>query len=237
MKDLLKQFSGLLGAGIAAACCLGLPAVLAMLGAAGLGFLVHDAYLFPLFVGLVSLSLAFLRHSARAHGDLRPFWLGLAGGLVGAVALWLMVTGLYPLPWLVYAALAVLVLASLWDFVNGRRAARCAQAVCASDGVSDQPGDPVRRAVTGAALSAGAAVAFYGMYKSVAVFTPERGEGEIACWGINECKGTTACTTAFNACTGQNECRGRGYIYVPPRECSLRGGVPLEGSEGDPARG
>jgi len=75
------------------------------------------------------------------------------------------------------------------------------------------------------------------MYKSVDVFVEKAETDEIACWGINECKGTTACTTAFNACTGQNECRGRGYIYVPEKECYARGGVPLQGSEGDPANG
>ena len=43
-----EQFAGLVGAGIAAACCLGIPTILAALGAAGLEFLIHDAYLFPL---------------------------------------------------------------------------------------------------------------------------------------------------------------------------------------------
>ncbi len=236
MRDFIKQFAGLIGAGVAAACCLGLPAVLAVLGAAGLGFLIHDAYLFPLFVGFAGLSLWALYRSARAHGDRRPFWLGLAGGVVGAAALWLMVTGLYPVPWLVYAALAVLVAGSIWDLINGRRAPACDSETCAAPEAAPRAVDRGRRAATGAALSAGAAAAFYGMYKSVQVFTPEQGENEIACWGINECKGTTACTTAFNACTGQNECRGRGYIYVPEKECAARGGVPLEGSEGDPAR-
>jgi mercuric ion transport protein len=45
MKELIKQFGGILGAGIAAACCLGIPVILSALGAAGLGFLIHDAYL------------------------------------------------------------------------------------------------------------------------------------------------------------------------------------------------
>ena len=43
------------GAGIAAACCLGVSAVIAAVGAAGLGFLIHDAYLFPIFVGFIAL--------------------------------------------------------------------------------------------------------------------------------------------------------------------------------------
>lgn len=237
MKAFLEQFSSLIGASIAAACCLGLPAVLAVLGAAGLGFLIHDAYLFPIFVGFVSLSLWLLFRSARSHANLQPFWLSLAGGLMGSAALWLMVTGLYPTPWLVYASLGLLVAGSVWDVINGRRKASCATDVCEVADTSAKDIDAGRRAVTGAALSAGAAVAFYGMYKSVDAFVETAEADEIACWGINECKGTTACTTAFNACTGANECRGRGYIYVPEKECYAKGGVPLEGSEGDPAKG
>jgi len=236
MNAFFKQFAGLIGAGVAAACCLGLPVVLTMLGAAGLGFLIHDAYLFPIFVGFVGLSLWLLYRSARVHASLAPFWLSLFGGIVGSAALWFMVTGLHPMPWMVYAGLGILVAGSLWDVINGRRAAVCATEACEAPGDKDKIVDSGRRAATGAALSAGAAVAFYGMYKSVDVFVQKAEEDEIACWGINACKGTTACTTAFNACTGANECRARGYIYVPEKECYARGGVPLEGSEGDPAR-
>ncbi len=240
MKEFIEQFAGLIGAGVAAACCLGLPAVLAALGAAGLGFLIHDAYLFPLFVGFIALSLWPLHRATRAHGDRRPFWLGVTGGIVGAAALWLMVTGLYPMPWLVYTGLAMLVAASLWDLLNGRRGPVCAgvggcrPAAVTAEEASSTTG-PGRRLATATALSTAAAAAFYGMYESVRVFTPEQADNDIACWGINACKGTTACTTAFNACTGQNNCRGKGYLYVPRKECALRGGVPLEGSEGDPA--
>lgn len=236
MKDLLKQFSGLIGAALAAACCLGFPAVLAALGAAGLGFIVHDAYLFPLFVGFVGFNLWLLWRSTRAHGQRAPFWLAALGGIASAAALWLMVTGIRPMPWLVYAGLAVLVVGSVWDFINGRRAQSCTEPVCASTAMT-MPSNPARRVATGAAMSAGAAAAFYGMYKSVQAFTPTVVAGDIECWGINECKGTTACTTAFNSCTGQNECKGKGYIYVPAKVCAERGGQPLAGSPGDPAKG
>ncbi|HHI93688.1 MAG TPA: hypothetical protein ENK04_09295 [Gammaproteobacteria bacterium] len=94
-----------------------------------------------------------------------------------------------------------------------------------------------KRITTGAALSAGAAVAFYGLYKSVDVLAPAAEAGEIACWGINDCKGTTDCTTAFNSCNGQNDCKGKGFLNVPEKECTLKGGVPLEGSAADPANG
>ncbi len=237
MKAFFTQFAGLFGAGVAAACCLGLPVVLTALGAAGLGFLVHDAYLFPLFVGFISFSLWVTYRSTRAHADRRPFWLSLVGGVLGTAALWLMVTGLYPVPWLLYTGLGLLVAGSLWDVVNARRAKTCI-AVAAQGTIPDTPVGGInrgRRMATGAALSAGVATAFYGMYKSVQVFTSEAATGTIACWGINSCKGTTSCSTAFNACTGQNTCKGRGYLYVPAKECYARGGVPLKGSNADPA--
>lgn len=244
MNTFLKQGSSLLGAGIATACCLGVPVVLSSLGAVGLSFITYDAYLFPLFVGFIGFNAWLLYRSARTHASLAPFWLGLASSVTGAVALWLLVTGIRPMPWLLYLALATLVVASIWDFINGRRAASCsAELACATPQQpgtpSQQPGtpsQPARRAITGATLSAGAAVAFYAMYKSVRIFTPEASSNEIACWGINTCKGTTACSTAFNACTGQNACKGKGYLFVSAKACALKGGQPLAGSPADPAR-
>ena len=225
MMNLWKQFGGMIGAGVAAACCLGIPVILTAIGAAGLGFLIHDAYLFPLFVVFAGYSLWTLFRSARRHGKLAPFWLGLAGGLAGATGLFLLVTGLYPLPWLVYAGLGVLLAGSIWDVRNGRKAAATAGEVNRS-----------KRVINGAALSIAAAAAFYGLYKTVDTFAPKVQAGDIACWGINACKGMTACSTAFNACTGQNSCKGRGYLNVPAKECALKGGVPLEQSEANPAK-
>lgn len=235
MKELFKQFSSLIGAAVAAACCLGIPVVLAAVGAAGLGFLVHDAYLLPIFVGFVGLSLWLLYRSARGHGKLAPFWLATAGSLFGATGLWLLVTGLYPINWAVYAGLGVLVAGSVWDFVNGRRAAACGTEVCETP-EAKQPIDAKRRAINGAALAVTAGGVFYGLYKSVEVFAPTAEAGTIACYGINSCKGTTACTTAFNACNGQNACKGQGFLSVSSKECTLKGGTPLENSKADPRR-
>ncbi len=234
MKDLLKQIGSLIGAGVAAACCLGVPLVLSTLGAVGLGFIIHDAYLLPLFVGFVALSLWTLYRTARKHRRMQPFWLALVGGIASSVGLWLLVTASYPHGWPVYAGLAVLVSGSAWDLINGRRAPSC-ETVSAPEPPSAP--DATRLAMTGAALSVVAAGAFYAMYKSVDVMTPNAGRGDIACWGINACKGQSACSTAFNACTGQNSCKGRGYLNVPTEECKAEGGQPLEGSPGDPARG
>ncbi len=230
MKAFFKEFSGILGAGVAAACCLGISVILTAVGAVGLGFLVQDAYLFPIFVGFVGFSVWTLYRSAKSHANLSPFWLGLISALISITALFLLVTGIKPIPWLLYASLAGLVTASIWDFMIGRKAPTCAPA-------TTEPVDMSKRIATGAALSAGAAVAFYGMYKSVSVLVPAANAGEIACYGINDCKGTTDCTTAFNSCNSQNECKGKGFLNVPEKECALKGGVPLEGSPADPANG
>jgi mercuric ion transport protein len=123
VKELIKQLSAIFGAGVAAACCLGVPVMLAAVGAAGLGFLINDAYLVPIFGALVALSLWLLYRSARRHASLVPFWVALAGGLAGAIALWLTVMGFYPESWPTYLGLTVLVAASVWDAVNGYRAA------------------------------------------------------------------------------------------------------------------
>jgi mercuric ion transport protein len=123
MKELIKQFSSIVGAGIAAACCLSVPVVLAAVGAAGLGFLINDAFLVPLFAAFVALSLWLLYRAARRHRNVVPFWVGLAGGMVGVVGLWLLVTGFYPKSWPIYVSLTVLVAASVWDAVRDRRAA------------------------------------------------------------------------------------------------------------------
>ena len=238
MHDLLKQFAGLVGAGIAAACCLGISAVIAAVGAVGLGFLIHDAYLFPIFVGFIALSLWLLYRSARSHADLAPFWLGLGGAVFGAAGLWLLVTGLYPMPWTVYGGLALLVVGSVWDVLNGRRAAACAPQVCEEPetsltGEANKP-DIATRAAKGAALSVAAAAAFYAMYKSVDAVAPPAEAGEIACWGINSCKGTSACTTRSMPATARTRARAVG-ISTWQRRNAMKGGVPLKGSEGDPA--
>jgi len=239
VKEFFKQFSGILGAGVAAACCLGISVVLTAVGAVGLGFLIQDAYLMPIFVGFVSFSIWTLFRSAKAHDNLMPYWLGLVSGVISSLALFFMVTGLFPVPWLIYVSLTGLIAASIWDFINGRNAASCkTNSVTANVKPSElKPVDTNKRNMTRAALSAGAAVAFYGLYKSVDVLVPKAEAGEVACYGINNCKGTTDCTTAFNSCNGQNDCKGKGFLNVPEKECRLKGGKPLEETDADPSKG
>jgi mercuric ion transport protein len=115
MKELVKQCASVAGSAFAGACCLGVTGALSILSAIGAGFLVNDAFLIPLYVGLLGLSLWLLYSSARSHRNPAPFWTGLGGALVAFAGLWI-------LPALVYVGLAVLIAGSVWDFRNGRRA-------------------------------------------------------------------------------------------------------------------
>lgn len=119
MGDLLKQFGSLTGTAFAGACCAGATAVLSAVTAVGAGFLINDAILIPLFAAFLALSLWLLYGSARAHGDSKPFWLGVAGA---AAAL----GGLFIATVLIYSGIVAMVAGSLWDFQNGRRKAACA---------------------------------------------------------------------------------------------------------------
>jgi mercuric ion transport protein len=115
MKELCKQCTSVAGAGFAGACCLGVTGALSLLTAIGAGFLINDAFLIPLYLGLLALSVWLLYSSARSHGYLTPFWTGLGGAIVAFTGLWI-------LPALVYVGLAVLIAGSVWDFWNARRA-------------------------------------------------------------------------------------------------------------------
>ncbi len=232
MKDLLKQLSGLIGTGFAASCCLGLPLALSALGTTGLSFLAKDAYLFPFFVGFLVLTLWLLFRSSGRNNNRKPFWLGLLGSFIASIAMWLVMTGIKPVLLPVYLGIGLLIIATIWDFINGRKSTTCSTDNCESN---EKPIDMSRRAINGAALSVAAAGAFYGMYKSVEIYGPKAELGDIACYGANSCKGTSACSTADNACTGQNSCKGKGWINLSATECKVRGGQPLKGSPGDPA--
>ena len=116
MSEFVKQLASTLGAAVAAACCLGLTAVVSAITAVGAGFLIRDAVLIPLYLALLALSLWLLYRSANAHGVLGPFRLGLAGAVVAFVALWIN-------PVLVYVGLVAIVAANVSDFIRGRRRA------------------------------------------------------------------------------------------------------------------
>lgn len=229
MKETVKQLGSLFGAGIAAACCLGVPVILGAVGAVGLGFLINDAYLFPLFVAFAALNLWGLFRSARTHGNLAPFWVGLAGGAVAAAGLWLLVTGHSPTGVPVYAGLGVLVAGSIWGGLTARKAAAGATGPVCETPDTAQGIDTSKRLTTGAALSIAVAAAMYGMYKSVEAFSPAAqpssgGETE-KCFGVAKA-GQNDCSTAKHACNGQATVDNdpEDFKSVPQGTCERIGG-------------
>ncbi len=228
------QLASLGGAIAASAACFGAPVLVSAASAIGATALTSHATLYPIFVGAIALSLWQLYRSTRSRGKLAPFLLGLAGGTTAAMFLWLMITGIVPLPGLaLYGALGMLVAGSLWEMA-GRFMEVCVTKIRRELAREPRPISPGRRVVNGAALSIAAAAAFYGMYKSVEAFAPEAEATQIACFGINACKGQTVCATASNACRGLNSCQGKGYLHATRDECADKGGVPLSGSPADP---
>lgn len=228
------QFAGIGGAIAAATACFGAPALVSVATAIGATALTSHATLYPIFVGAIALSLWQLYRSTRERGKLAPFMLGLAGGTAAAVFLWLMVTGIVPLPGVaLYGALGVLIAGSLWEMA-GRFMEVCVAKI-RRELAREKKIVPIgRKVINGTAISLAAAAAFYGMYKSVEAFAPRAEAGQIACYGINACKGQTACATASNACRNLNSCRGKGYLHATREECAGKGGMPLSDSPADP---
>lgn len=47
----------------------------------------------------------------------------------------------------------------------------------------------------------------------------------VKCYGINSCKGMSACKTAHNSCKGMNSCKGKGLTLTASRKsCKDAGG-------------
>lgn len=53
-------------------------------------------------------------------------------------------------------------------------------------------------------------------------------EQPMHCYGINSCKGTSACATATNECKGRNSCKGVGFVEKTSAECLKAGGSLTE---------
>ncbi len=42
---------------------------------------------------------------------------------------------------------------------------------------------------------------------------------DIQCYGVNSCKGKTACSSKSNSCSGKNSCKGKGWLSMSKQEC------------------
>ena len=78
---------GVVGSMFAALCCLGFPALLSILGAIGLSFLISDAVLLPLLVVFLLVTLGGLYLGVRHHGS----WLAFVIGLISAMSVFIFI--------------------------------------------------------------------------------------------------------------------------------------------------
>ena len=81
--------------------------------------------------------------------------------------------------------------------------------------------------LSGVVLAA-AAASFFAMGSPV--FAQEAESATVHCYGVNACKGQSACQTASSACKGQNACKGQGFVEKTEAECADLGGSTTEAS-------
>ena len=86
---------GVGGSLFAALCCLGFPALLSLLLAVGLGFLIKDAVLIPLLVAFLVVALVGLALGMRHHHRPWALILGAAGAIVTFVSVGIKPSGLF----------------------------------------------------------------------------------------------------------------------------------------------
>ena len=67
----------------AALGCLGFPALISIVSATGIGFLINDAILLPLLVVFLLIAVAGLYFGVKHHGS----WLALSVGTISAVVM------------------------------------------------------------------------------------------------------------------------------------------------------
>ncbi len=80
----------------------------------------------------------------------------------------------------------------------------------------------------GATIAAAAALTFATAPVSTAfaddAAAPAAASAQVQCFGVNACKGQSACKTAQNNCNGQNSCKGKGVMMLTPDDCKAKGG-------------
>jgi MerC mercury resistance protein len=108
---------GLAGALFSLLCCLGFGPLIALLSAAGSGFLINDAVLAPLLVGFLVLGGIGLGITYRRHHRIVPMFVHIISAVI--LFVFTFIHFVSPLAWL---AVAGLVAASVFDFISGNKA-------------------------------------------------------------------------------------------------------------------
>ncbi len=104
---------GVIGSIIAALCCLGVSAVLSVLSAIGLAFLINDSILLPLLAFFLLVTLFGLYNGYRSHKKKTALIVGIASAIVTFMFLFI-------LPSISYVGIAGLIIASVLNILHQR---------------------------------------------------------------------------------------------------------------------
>lgn len=115
MRDHLDKI-GIAGATFTALCCLGIPAVLSLVAALGLGFLVNDAVLAPLLLISIAVVAWGLIAGWRRHRNSSALIVGIIAGLMLFGSAFLFRSRA-----LAYLSIAGLIAASVLNVLSARR--------------------------------------------------------------------------------------------------------------------
>ncbi len=85
----------------------------------------------------------------------------------------------------------------------------------------------IRKNLLGATMATTVALTFAAAPVTLAL---AHSNSKVECFGVNSCKGQSACKTLSNSCKGQNSCKGKGFLLKSKSGCLKAGG-----SETDPA--
>ena len=78
-----------------------------------------------------------------------------------------------------------------------------------------------KKKVLGLTIATAAALAFA---TAPLTSTMAQAATKVHCYGVNACKGQSACKTATSACNGKNSCKGQGYLMKTASQCKKLGG-------------
>ncbi|MCJ8340120.1 MAG: hypothetical protein MJK10_16765 [Pseudomonadales bacterium] len=115
MRAYIKQCGTLAVIAVTGACCLGLPLVLSAVIALGLGFMLNDLILVPLFYAALAVNVFLLYRRIPLHRSYAAIFIGLIGAVIAALMLWT------PLAVVVYLGLLMVLGAGVLDLLLGGR--------------------------------------------------------------------------------------------------------------------
>ena len=72
--------------------------------------------------------------------------------------------------------------------------------------------------------AAAALIAIASAATSTPALARHHAAAQVACYGVNACKGQSDCKSASHDCKGMNDCKGQGFKHMTAVACTSAGG-------------